>query len=312
LTAGFGGGFLVNPDLFPARRAGEAWGTGAIRLALPGGPYEIRGLNAAQEDAVRRRFGRYCETSAAGGGSPAVVESLLFRAAEADFRTFDVRGWEYGLDVDAGAEAVRLAGLRLVARLDWRPAGGRLAGALWTPEAGGEPFAGIFENFLRVLVAYRLHELGGAVLHCAAVAGRGGAHLFLGRSGAGKSTLSRLAQDHGAAVLSDDLNALRLEAGATVVEKLPFTGDYGDARSPTPPFPLAGLYRLEKDEDDAVRPLSRAQGLACLLACSPYVNADPHRRDALLATLLRLVPPGAPLFCLRFSLGGGFWPILER
>jgi hypothetical protein len=307
----FGAGFLINPDLFPARRGGEPWGGRDLSLTLPGGPYLFTGLNAAQEEAVRGRFGAYC---ALPDGAPGGVESRLFRAAEADFRTFDTRGWEYGLDLDASPAALRLAGLRLMGRFDWP---GRLAAALWTPDTGGAAFAGIFENFLRVLVAYRLQEEGGAVLHCAAVAGSHGAHLFLGRSGAGKSTVSGLAQERGATVLSDDLNVLRLAGDAVMVEKLPFTGDYGDSRSPLPPGPLAGLYRLEKDTDDSLRPLSRAETVACLLACSPYVNADPHRREDLLANLLRLVrAAGAgavpPAWALRFSLAGGFWPILDR
>jgi len=302
-AAVFGAGFLVNPDLFPARRSGETWGTREILLALPGGPYRFAGLNSAQEEAVRQRFGAYCATSLKAPSSS--VDSVLFRASEADFRTFDVRGWEYGLDLDATPDALRLAGLRLVGRFDWRPV---LMGALWTPDAGGQPFVGIFENFLRVLTAYRLQELGGAVLHCAGISSSAGARLFLGRSGAGKSTLSRLAQERGATVLSDDLNALMPGASGPMVEKLPFTGDYGDTRTPAPPLPLAGLYRLEKAADDDLRPLSRAEAVACLLACSPYVNADAHRRDGLLANFLFLRPPA---WLLRFSLGGAFWPILD-
>jgi hypothetical protein len=310
-TAAFGAGFLIAPDLFPARPAGETWGAREILLALPGGPYRFSGLNSAQEEAVRQRFGAYCAASSPGASQGKAVESVLFRAAESDFRTFDVRGWEYGLDLDPAPESVRLAGLRLVGRLDWRPPSGRLTGALWTPDGGGEAFAGIFENFLRVLTAYRLQEQGGAVLHCAAVVGDRGARLFLGRSGAGKSTVSRLAQEHGATILSDDLNALVPGgAGRVQVEKLPFTGDYGDSRTPSEALPLAGLYRLEKAAEDALRPLSRAETVACLLACSPYVNADPHRRDDLLANLLGLTP--VPGWALRFSLGGGFWPILDR
>jgi hypothetical protein len=310
---GFGAGFLINPDLFPARRAGEVWGEREIALALPGGPYRFTGLNAAQEEAVRGRFGASSGPDAAAGEAPgATVSSALFRAAEADFRIFDLRGWEYGLDLDATPEAVRLAGLRLVGRLDWRTG---LLGALWTPDGGGPAFAGIFENFLRVLVAYRLQELGGAVLHCAAVACPQGARLFLGRSGAGKSTVSRLAEERGLTVLSDDLNALFPGADGAPparVEKLPFTGDYGDSRTPFPSAPLAGLYRLEQDTTDALRPLSRAEAVACLLACSPYVNADPHRRDGLLTNLLRLAVSSGPAQALRFSLGGSFWPILDQ
>jgi hypothetical protein len=308
-TGVFGAGFLVNPDLFPARRSGETWGTREVFLTLPGGPYRFTGLNGAQEEAVRQRFGAYC--GAPPGASSGIVESTLFRASEADFRTFDVRGWEYGLDLDAAPDSLRLAGLRLVGRFDWRPV---LMTALWTPDAGGQPFVGIFENFLRVLTAYRLQELGGAVLHCAGIATLDGARarLFLGRSGAGKSTLSRLAQERGATVLSDDLNALMPGAAGPMVEKLPFTGDYGDTRTPAPPLPLAGLYRLEKAADDDLRPLSRAEAVACLLACSPYVNADPHRRDGLLANFLSLLSiPKPASWLLRFSLGGAFWPILD-
>lgn len=302
----FGAGFLVNPDLVPARRSGETWGTRELLLTLPGGPYRFTGINSAQEEAVRHRFGAYCAAASLRAPSES-VESVLFRASEDDFRTFDVRGWEYGLDLDAAPDSLRLAGLRLVGRFDWRP---QLMGALWTPDAGGRPFAGIFENFLRVLTAYRLQELGGAVLHCAGIATLDGARarLFLGRSGAGKSTLSRLAQERGATVLSDDLNALMPGEAGPRVEKLPFTGDYGDTRTPAPPVPLAGLYRLEKAAEDGLRPLSRAEAVACLLACSPYVNADPHRRDGLLANFLRLRPPA---WLLRFSLGGTFWPILD-
>jgi hypothetical protein len=307
----FGGGFLVNPDLVPARRSGETWGAREVLLMLPGGPYRFTGLNGAQEEAVRHRFGAYC--AAASFRAPAEsVESVLFRASEDDFRTFDVRGWEYGLDLDATPDSLRLAGLRLVGRFDWRPC---LCGALWTPDAGGQPFAGIFENFLRVLTAYRLQEKGGAILHCAGISTLGGARLFLGRSGAGKSTLSRLAQERGATILSDDLNALMPGDAGLMVEKLPFTGDYGDSRTPAPPAPLAGLYRLEKAADDELRPLSRAEAVACLLACSPYVNADPHRRDGLLVSFLRLLSlptlPKPPAWSLRFSLSGGFWPILD-
>jgi hypothetical protein len=307
-TALFGAGFLANPDLFPARRSGETWGSRDVLLALPGGPYRFTGLNSAQEEAVRHRFGAYCSTVFR---APSEVVSTLFRASEADFRTFDVRGWEYGLDLDATPGSLRLAGLRLAGRIDWRPV---LLGALWTPDAGGQPFVGIFENFLRVLTAYRLQELGGAVLHCAGIATLDGARarLFLGRSGAGKSTLSRLGRERGATVLSDDLNALMPGAAGPVVEKLPFTGDYGDTRTPAAPLPLAGLYRLEKSADDDLRPLSRAETVACLLACSPYVNADPHRRDGLLANFLHLLSiPKPPAWLLRFSLGGAFWPILD-
>lgn len=298
----FGATFLRTPDLFPARHSGESWGHEAVTLDLPGGPYRFSGLSAAQAAAVRHRFGGRCRAGGTG-----TVESRLFRVAVDDFLEIDARGWEYGVDLDFAPDGVRMAGLRLMGRLDWRPG---LTGALWTSEEG-ELFAGIFENFFRALVAYRLLEQGGVVVHSAGIVRDGGAFLFLGRSGAGKTTVSRLGLERGATVLSDDLNALQPGAAGAELEKLPFTGDLGgdlgDSGAPAARYPLRALFRLEKSGEDRLIPLSRAEAVACLLACSPFLNVDPYRREDLIATLLRLLAPG---FALRFSLGGGFWSIL--
>jgi hypothetical protein len=141
---------------------------------------------------------------------------------------------------------------------------------------------------------------------------QGAAFLFLGRSGAGKTTVARLSLARGAEVLSDDLNALIAPAGGCAVLKLPFTGDLGERRALRPPLPLGGLLRLEQDSVDALTPLSRAETLACLLACAPFVNVDPHRRERLEQVLLRLAAAAAPrAWALRFSLRGGFWSILD-
>jgi hypothetical protein len=300
----FGETFLRYPDLFPARRSGEPWGEREVVLDLPGGPYRFSGLAVEQEAGVLGRFGSLRVEGAAAVGTE------LFRAAPTDFLPIDVRGWSYGLDLDYGPASLRVAGLDLLARLDWRPG---IAGALWTCEPGGERFPGMFENYCRLLVAYRLHELGGAVIHGAALVDNGEALLFAGPSGAGKTTVSRMGLARGRTVLSDDLNALLPPAGGRVrLAGLPFTGDLGgDGGGAGDVFPLRGLFRLEKGTTDALRPLSRAETVACLLAGSPFVNADPHRRDALLSHLLTLAE-GMPAFALRFTLQGGMWDILAQ
>lgn len=316
----FGERYLTFPDLFPARRAGEPWGEQAVSLDLPGGPYEVAGLSAVQAAAVGERFGALCRPgenrpgdSRPDGREAASEESgavryLLFKAPESDFRPFDTRSWEYAMDFDHGERTVRLAGLFLMGRLDWTPA---LGGALWTSEEG-VLFPGIFENFLRVLVAYRLLAAGGVVLHSAGVTAGDGAFLFLGPSGAGKTTLSRLSEARGHTVLSDDMNALLPgpdSGGPPRVVKLPFTGDLGARQEAFPPLPLRGLLRLEKGPEDGLKPLSPVQTLALLFACSPFVNADPHRRDRLFGVLAGLAR-AAPGRVLTFSLAGGFWDIL--
>jgi hypothetical protein len=332
----FGARFLSFPDLFPARRAGEPWGDRQVSLDLPGGPYHVAGLSAVQAAAAGERFGELCREAGPGAGGPetAAVRGLLFTAPPSDFRAVDTRGWEYAMDFEHEERSVCLAGLQLMARLDWSPG---LGGALWTSE-DGPLFPGIFENFLRVLVAYRLLELGGVVLHSAGVTAEpsrnpdmaqpsrnpnmaepsrnpnmaeppgstdDGAFLFLGPSGAGKTTLSRKSEERGHTVLSDDLNALLPGlgfgdmGGVPRVVKLPFTGDLGDRREAHPPRPRRRL-----------RPLSQGETLALLFACSPFVNADPHRREILL-DVLSVLARAAPGRALTFSLTGDFWGILR-
>jgi hypothetical protein len=120
---------------------------------------------------------------------------------------------------------------------------------MWTSvEEPLKDVIGVFENFFRLLVAYRLNEIGGALLHSAAVVRDSRAYLFLGRSGAGKSTISKINQDAGLDVLSDDMNALVVENGRTLVEKLPFAGDLGQTAERRGGALLAGIFRLEKAE----------------------------------------------------------------
>jgi hypothetical protein len=225
----------------------------------------------------------------------------------AEFRPLDVRGWEYRLEIDPAPEAVRFAGLGLMGRLEWSPA---LAGGLWTAAGEGEAFLGAFENYLRVLVAYRLVEVGGALLHSAAVVSGGGAWVFFGASGAGKTTVARLSDGAGRVVLSDDLNALWRRRGRTRVAQVPFAGDFGRAVPRRRSRPLARLLRLRQGEAHGLRPLVPSEALAALVACSPFVNGDPHRSGALLTALQELAAE-VPTDELTFRRDGGFWTLLE-
>ena len=318
----FGEQFLHFPDLFPLRRSGEPWGTESVDIDFVGGPYRFTGLEPSQVEACHDRFGELCRTPSPEGQAP-TVSTRLFRVGANEFIPLDLAsGWDYTFDRDYSPTAVRLAGVDFMGRLDWEsePSLDALdqvpfAGTLWTHEAGGAAFQCLHENFFRVLVAYRLLALGGALLHSAGVVSKGWAHLFLGRSGAGKSTLSRLSQASGRLVLSDDMNAL-CPAGETVdaeapvvVEKLPFAGDLGRIPGPRSAYPLRTLNRLLQGED-AVRPLATSQTVALLIACSPFVNSDPHRLDALVANLEALAGR-VPTQELEFALGDSFWSLLD-
>lgn len=304
----FGEGFLRFPDLFPGRRGGEPWGDRCVVLEIAGGAYAVTGLSAAQEEAVRGKFGALCREESLGA-----ILLQVFRAPRADFLDRDTRGWEYTLDRDYAPGAVLLAGLRLMGRIDWAPT---LAGGLWTPEGAGEEWLSVFENYFRVLVAYRLLEEGGAVLHSAGVTDGEVAWLLLGPSGAGKTTSSRLCLAAGGTVLSDDLNAVRLNGEARPrLTWLPFTGDLGEqageqAGGPAS-YPLGAVVRLAQGTAESLRPLSPAAALAGLVAAAPYVNRDPWRRELLLARLETLAR-SVPAYEMTFSLAGDVWSILRN
>jgi hypothetical protein len=302
----FGAQFLRYPDLFPARLGGEPGGQGNLAIDLPGGAYLFQGLTAEQWRGVERRFEALCRTAAPGESG---VTTRVFRAPAEDFLAIDTRGWEYALDLDHEPDGVRIAGMNLMARLDWMA--GELKCGLWTPEERGEYFAPVLENFLRAAFAYRLAASKGALIHSAAVVFAGRAYLLVGRSGAGKTTSARLCQEQGGTVLSDDLNALRWEGSQVEVEKLPFTGDLGETGTLAGHWPLAAILRLVKGEENGVRPLSHAAGIAALLAASPFVNRDPYRREPLFESL-ELLAMAVPAYELTFRLDADLRSILTK
>jgi hypothetical protein len=298
----FGERFLVHPDLFPARPAGPPCGDDSVDLVLPGGPYRIGGLSPRQAADLNERYAELCRPAVAR------VEVAVFEAAESDFVDIDTRGWRYEMDLDHLPDRVRIAGLRFMAWIGLEP---RLRGALWTSVAGGVRWTELFENYFRVLVAYRLLEAGGVLLHSAGVADDRGAWVFFGHSGAGKTTISRLSLESGRRVLSDDINALHRDADGVLVSKMPFAGDLGRAPGGFGDHRLRGLYRLEKSGENRALPLSPAQGVAALLSCAPFVNQDPYRAD-LLTDRLQDLTAEVPVGTLAFDLTGRFWPALEE
>ena len=301
----FGENFLRHPDLFPARQCGEPWGGERVVIRFAGAEYACDGLSIVQAAAVRERFGELCSASVATARD--AVEISVFRAAEGDF--FDNgRKWEFDFELDYTPVAVCLAGFHFMGRLDMTPA---LRAALWTSEDSGLVANAIFENVLRVVVAYHLLGQGGVLLHSAAVADDAGAHVFFGPSGAGKSTISRLGIAMNRSVLSDDMNALRVTARGVFVEKLPFAGDIGQTQvTAEGSYPVRHLCRLAKGETPALRAMRAAPAMAALLECAPFVNRNPYRYDELLAGLQALYDR-LPVQALTFAPDHRVWNLLR-
>ena len=300
----FGDFFLTNPDLFPARDAGEPWGSSTVTLDFAGGGYRFEGLSEDQARAVAERFAPLAAVPAS-----ATVVTRVFRAPESDFRRFELRGWQTRMDLESEDWGVRVAGRDVMARMS-RPIE---RAALWTCHDAGSDFLGGLENLFRLLVAYRVAAEGGVVLHSAGVLGEdGAARLFVGPSGTGKTTLCRLSAAAGRVILSDELNAILWEGDRPVVERLPFAGDFGGAIARRERFPLAGLFRLRQGSDNSRAPLGGAAGVGALAGSSPALNADPFAADRLLANLER-VAGVLPIETLTFTLerdGRDLWGTL--
>ena len=301
----FGERFLELPDLFPARASGERCGGERATLRFAGEAFRLQGLSEVQQLALREKFAELPKNPVEGSQP---VVSQLFRVPQSEFVEIGSREKTYVPEFDYAPHQVRVAGWDFMALLDWRR--GRLAGSLWTSHDSGDQFLQACENYLRILTAYRLLEVGGVLLHCAGAVGGGGAFLFCGASGAGKSTITRLNLERGQTVLSDDLNGVRPVVGSMMVEPVPFAGDLRPSQISFQPRPLRAVLQLVKAPRPELRPLSPGQAVGMLLSCSPFVNQDPYRSERLLANLEE-ISRSAPVQRLAFARETGFWRLLD-
>jgi hypothetical protein len=287
--------FLRQPALFPARIAGETWGEERCDIDLAGEAFRIDGLAASQRQAFAARY-------KPAGDAPPAATIQLFRVDRSDFLEIDTRGWEYAVDLRWTATGFTLAGMRVMARVDLET--GR--GGIWTCVTDPEELWGIVENVLRPLLAARLLDTGGLLVHSAASLGI----LYAGHSGDGKSTIARMALDAGLPVLSDDLNAVVRNGHGFTLMPLPFTGDLEPHERSDTPTPLRAVMALHKGEREALAPLSLAESVSLLVRCAPYVNRDPQRMPLLLDRAAE-VAGSAPKHVLSFRRDGDVWPILR-
>lgn len=294
----WGARYLHEPSLFPRRISGEAWGDESVAIRLAGESYHIGGLAPAQAASLESRYGPRLTRQP----DPRPAASVyVYRAPRSDFREIDTRGWEYALDLEWQPDALAIAGMRLMA---FAGRAGERTG-LWTCVDDPAEFWGVLENVLRPLLAARLLDRGGLLVHSAAVGG----FLFPGPSGGGKSTIARMGLQAGFAVLSDDLSAVVADGTQMRILPLPFTGDLVEEDLSTEPQPLRAVIALEKGAALAMRTMPLAEAVSLLACCAPYVNQDPQRTLVLLDRAAGIAS-GVPRHRLTFGLDGDVWPIL--
>lgn len=286
----FGEQFLSNgPE--PLLSLTQGWGEASRDIHLPFGTCRFDNLTESQHRALDTLDVRDAPLDRAH------VDIDVRSADPGAFRNIAWDGLEYELEFDYRPDRVSWTGDGFLVELE--TGDGPRACRLWTRVNEPAHFAGVAQNVLRIVAAYRLLDIGGVLLHSAAVAPNEETLLFYGTSGAGKSTIAASALALGLTVLSDDLNALLPAADGFVVASVPFTGDLDHVPDRLAPSPLAALYQIRQAAENATTQLQASQAVAGLAVCSPFVNIDPHRQAGLLDVLTQLaarVPPEKLLF----------------
>jgi hypothetical protein len=282
---------------------GRPWGDELLALDFPGGPYVLSGLSRSQAADLQGRFGPYC---LAIPDSQASIPVKVFEGPDSLQTQRIYTSGEYTLDLahfDVGTE---VQGLHFSGWIGFYP---EIHGSISTPISQAGRSGSVFENYLRLMVAYRLLQENGLVLHSAAVVIEDSAFLFYGVSGAGKSTLSEMAVKAGCEVISDDLNAVLFSGNEIRVSKLPFTGTFSGAACKRESYPLQGIFALKQGQSNSTRDLSPGRSLASLLVCSPFVNNNGYMMDRLQEKLL-VLSGIIPIRELGFSKDRGFDEII--
>ena len=185
------------------------------------------------------------------------------------------------------------------------------SGRGWLQSSPDEGLArAILVNFIRGVYAVLLVRHGGFLFHSAGMIRSGRGYVFYGHSGSGKSTVSRLSRQW-AALLSDDLVAVRLHDGAWRVYGTPFWGDRGDAPFLDDSAPLRALFGLVKDGEVKIERLAAEFAVADVLSSVPVICAEPSLGARLLDLSANLVSR-VPCYHLHLTQNDSFWRLIDE
>jgi hypothetical protein len=270
----------------------QPWGACTIQLPLPSTLVVLEGLSGVQQSAICQDYASFGAAMSGTAERADVVcrAGRLARPQDLTLQRFSRNG-QYAPHQRRSGDRVEITGFRFSGQLT-RGGTSPATASLSVAEEAELAQSFVLENFLRILLAHRILDRGGILLHSVGVTYRGRAYLFSGQSNAGKTTLARKAAAAGARVLSDDINLLMPEQGAYRAHKVPFTGEFGrraEKLSGMGSFPLGGLALLEKAPALTVAPVTTSAAVARLIANCPFVNDDPEELPALMDVLTRLV-----------------------
>ena len=90
---------------------------------------------------------------------------------------------------------------------------------------------------------------------------------------------------------------------------VPFHGEALPGPRPNAAAPVAGLYALRQAPGHALAPLPAPVSAAELLACTPFIDGDPHACRQALA-VCTAIAQAIPIHTLAFARDPGFWHLL--
>jgi hypothetical protein len=290
----------------PPVEAFRAWsrlaGARTARIDISGIAVEFEGLPAPLAEEMSSLYAPYIGRPT-GRGKP-----LRLRMYEAPVEYFLVPGFTRGREVyrmhtvlEGGV--FRTVSYRLASWIDVA----RGEGALALASGDLDPAPRALENFLRSSVAWLALDSGGFFLHGASIVREGRAYLFYGPSGAGKSTLAAMSPE--GEVISDDLTLILRRHAGLVAAGGPFRGTYTQGTPVVGAFPIAGFYRLRKDDRIEVRSDDGAC-FADLLGNLPFVVDQMSRHPHLIDRVRELVE-GVEFRYLHFRKSENFWPAID-
>lgn len=291
------------PD-WAALQGAPGFGTSERFLDVAGMTVRLEGFSRGQADWFDARYGVF---AADGRRRPARWEIAVRQADAGGY--LQLRGGPepemYRLEQEREGTRVRAWSYRFAGWFDVAA-----GGALGLCDGEGRGFESSLENFLRVVYAHLALEAGGFLFHAAGVVRGGRAFLFFGPSGSGKTTTARLSA--GGRVLSDDLILVLPGEGKRFrAVSIPFRGHVAELPDEQASFPIAGFYRLVKDQEVRLEPLERARGVSEVAGSLPFVTDRPENGLRILEAVGGAVA-GAPVYRLHFRKDPSFWEAVEQ
>ena len=253
----------------------------------------LAGLSGAQYDALKKTYPDFIAETDPGLEEKEAIVCLAYRlnhplAVTSGLLTQD--GQYTPRSIRREGVGIELTGINFEAQIGLGP--NPAISSLGVALEHELPQANVIENFLRVYSAHRVLELGGVMLHSAALIFDDKAYVFSGRSNAGKTTLTRKAYEIGARILSDDINLVLPGKNGYQAHAVPFTGEFG--RTLNHPggketYPVAGIVLLEQGDSLATETVMQSAAVARLLTGSPFVNTDAEESEKLFDAVTGLV-----------------------